>query len=421
MEAGLTAPGLTALIVFRMAALQGWSRYIPFTKRACGAGTYGTVLLCEDKVTGERVAVKCSPTGSSALSEYLVTSALMPHGCPNLLQVLHCFTSEDKMHLVFKYMQTNLHALTVARAGCWFSWAEADCIIRQIAAGIRHLHHFGLPHGDLSDNNILLSGSTPSDCQAGLTAGWEVRVADYASAFTLTDLFDSFSPGVHITTPSFEAPEMLLGLSPTTAVDHFALGVHCVTLACGQRAVFDRATPRRIPDEVKYPEKSTPSRKTSRTNARAFFGRLVCLGVPCESWPGWADTPLADELRPLVDTCNNWSPFSFLDDGNIVRYSLAHSCELKAMISEMLDWDPVRRAPCPSGLTPLSGKLVAPLPSQNDATTTQVQAGTTVASRVEPVVPPTEEGGPTRKRIKLKSSCIQGLELKFSPVSRLAG
>ena len=151
---------------------------------------------------------------------------------------------------------------------------------------------------------------------------------------------------------------------------------------------------------------------------------------------------MADELRPLVDTCNNWSPFSFLDDGNIVRYSLAHSCELKAMICEMLDWDPARRAPCPSGLTPLSGRLVA-------------QGVTTVESRVEPVVPPPkatvalseepvvpppkdtattqmqggvvrpqedqeEEGGPKKKRIKIKSN-TPGLELNFSPVSRLVG
>ena len=188
------------------------------------------------------------------------------------------FTSQNHQHLVFKYMQTNLRAMTEARAGCWFSWAEADCIIQQIAAGIRHLHHFGLAHGDLSDNNILLSGSQPSGCQAGLTAGWEVRVADYASAFALTDPHDSFSPGVHITTPSFEAPEVLLGLCPTTAVDHFALGVHCVTLACGQRAVFDRATPRKIALEDTYPVKPTSSQKTSRTNARAFVGRLVCLG-----------------------------------------------------------------------------------------------------------------------------------------------
>ena len=140
--------------------------------------------------------------------------------------------------------------------------------------------------------------TSAADCQAGLTAGWEVRVADYGSAFALTSLFNSFSAGVHITTPSFEAPEMLLGIAPTTAVDHFALGVHCVTLACGQRAVFDKATARDIPHEDKYPDAPDLPRKPSRTNARAFVGRLVCLGAPCESWPEWVDTPLAHKLRP---------------------------------------------------------------------------------------------------------------------------
>ena len=126
-----------------------------------------------------------------------------------------------------------------------------------------------------------------------------------------------------------------------------------------------------------------------------------------------------------------------MDDLNIVQYNLAHSIEVKTMIHEMLQWDPVQRACCPSGLTPLSSKLVS-LQPQKDTANTQAQGGTAVALKGKPIAPPlqhtatpeaqtgsaggepvirpqkdqeTEEGTPRWKRIKVKGGRL-GIEIQ---------
>lgn len=99
--------------------------------------------------------------------------------------------------------------------------------IKQISAGIGHLHAYGIVHRDLKPENILLKRSRIEE------AGYRVVITDFGLSIKLKKGEDTFSvtdmDELTTGTPGWRAPEILEGLSTlgsggwgraTTSADH---------------------------------------------------------------------------------------------------------------------------------------------------------------------------------------------------------
>lgn len=187
--------------------------YLKIVKQL-GRGAYGTVYLCEDKKSGEQVAVKhvkqAARQGKSMLREIRLLARLRHE---NLLFLLD-FPAVSS---------PNFEALTEK---------HVQVILVQILRAMEYLHASGVAHRDLKPANILLS----SDCK--------LKVCDFGLARGGLGM-DGDEPeeacGVlteYVVTRWYRAPEvMLLPKQYSTAVDIWSVG--CILgEILGRKAMF---------------------------------------------------------------------------------------------------------------------------------------------------------------------------------------
>jgi predicted ATPase len=105
--------------------------------------------------------------------------------------------------------------------------AQADCIGRDVLAGVAAAHELGLVHRDLKPGNVLLQP------EAGR---FVARVTDFGLARVLLDPAETRSDAL-LGTPGYMAPEQLRGRTVDERTDVFALGLVLFELLFGRRAL----------------------------------------------------------------------------------------------------------------------------------------------------------------------------------------
>eukprot|EP00913_Durusdinium_trenchii_P032137 g30095.t1 len=194
-----------------------------------GRGAYGTVYLCEDKKSGEQVAVKqvkqAARHGKSMLREIRLLARLRHENLLFLLDfpadALTEFTvvsspNFEDIYLVLPYLAADLHKIIQSQQA--LTEKHVQVILVQILRAMEYLHASGVAHRDLKPANILLS----SDCK--------LKVCDFGLA--RGGLGESDEPeeacGVlteYVVTRWYRAPEvMLLPKQYSTAVDIWSVG-----------------------------------------------------------------------------------------------------------------------------------------------------------------------------------------------------
>lgn len=174
------------------------------------SGGMATVWRARDTRLERLVALKRPhpAPADSKLHERMEREARAAAGVnhPNLVTMFDTGTDEDGPYLVMELVD----GPTLAAPGREIGPSEAVAIGAQIADALSAVHEAGIVHRDVKPANVILSDRGPCLTDFGL-ASMEEATRDLTQ------------PGTIMATPSYAAPEVLAGDSPSAASDVFSL------------------------------------------------------------------------------------------------------------------------------------------------------------------------------------------------------
>eukprot|EP00164_Ancoracysta_twista_P003333 GFYU01004446.1.p1 GENE.GFYU01004446.1~~GFYU01004446.1.p1 ORF type:complete len:585 (-),score=66.64 GFYU01004446.1:590-2344(-) len=179
-----------------------------------GEGTYGIVLKCRHKETGQIVAIKKfkesdedEQVRKTALREVRLLKQLKHDNIVNLIEV---FRRKGKLYLVFEYVErTILQDLEKYQDGL-----ESDMIkkiVFQLLKAIEFCHSHNVIHRDIKPENLLISKNGA------------LKLCDFGFARTLAGPGAKYTD--YVATRWYRAPELLVGDTEySKPVDVWAIG-----------------------------------------------------------------------------------------------------------------------------------------------------------------------------------------------------
>jgi serine/threonine protein kinase len=197
--------------------------------RPLGSGSYGSVYLGEDVLSGARVAVKVIPTKadeeelSSALNE---VEALRQLKHPNIIEQYSVQENASETRIVMRFAENGdllHHTMAVGK----HSEAKARRLFTQTLKAVAHAHKNGWIHRDIKLENILLDGS-----ENALLADW-----GFACRWSPNTFLEESVGSIH-----YASPEIVRGASYIgPEVDCWSLGVVLYALVAGAFPFGDNA------------------------------------------------------------------------------------------------------------------------------------------------------------------------------------
>ncbi|KAJ3281992.1 Cyclin-dependent kinase-like 3, partial [Borealophlyctis nickersoniae] len=194
-----------------------------------GEGTYGMVMKCRNKETGQIVAIKKFKESEddlqirkTALREVRMLKQLKNDNIVNLLEV---FRRKGKLYLVFEHvdhtiledLDKNPHGLSDDRGP---SGVVRKCMW-QLLKAMDYLHSHNVIHRDIKPENILVS------------VNGVVKLCDFGFARTLAGPGAKYTD--YVATRWYRAPELLVGDTEYgKAVDVWATGCIFAEILTGQ-------------------------------------------------------------------------------------------------------------------------------------------------------------------------------------------
>ncbi|XP_029439868.1 cyclin-dependent kinase-like 3 isoform X2 [Rhinatrema bivittatum] len=188
-----------------------------------GEGSYGVVMKCKHKETGNIVAIKKffeRPEKSINKIAMREINFLKQFRHENLVNLIEVFTWKKRLFLVFEFIDhTVLRELELQPNG--LDSKRLKKYLFQIIRGLGYLHKNNIIHRDIKPENILVS-------QSGI-----IKLCDFGFARTLAEPGETYTD--YVATRWYRAPELLLG-DPVYGkpVDIWALGCMIIEMATGK-------------------------------------------------------------------------------------------------------------------------------------------------------------------------------------------
>ncbi|XP_029670601.1 cyclin-dependent kinase-like 4 [Formica exsecta] len=165
-----------------------------------GEGSYGLVMKCKHRGTGQIVAIKKFleteedvQVRKMALREIMMLKKLHHENLVNMIEV---FRRKKRLYLVFEYLDhTVLDELEDAGGG--LDWERSRRHIFQILRGLDFCHNHKIMHRDVKPENVLVSPN-------GV-----IKLCDFGFARYITGPNESCTD--YVATRWYRAPELLLG------------------------------------------------------------------------------------------------------------------------------------------------------------------------------------------------------------------
>lgn len=129
--------------------------------KVLGRGTFGKVMLAEDKRTKQLYAVKVLKKDAiiqDYLADYVMTERdILVHGskCPFLPTLYSCFRTRNRLFFVMEYINGGdlIHQINVCRK---FNEERSAFYTAEIILALQFLHQHGIIYRDLKLDNVLL-------------------------------------------------------------------------------------------------------------------------------------------------------------------------------------------------------------------------------------------------------------------------
>lgn len=207
-------------------------------KKEIGKGSNGTVVF-EGSYDGREVAVKRLLRSHTDIAQKEIQNLIASDRDPNIVRLYGCDQDDNFVYISLERCRCSLADLIQQHIDPSFSdveridvelWrqdglpsAQLLKLMRDVVAGIVHLHSLGIIHRDLKPQNVLISKEGP------LSA----KLSDMGISKRLQEDMTSLSHhGTGYGSSGWQAPEQLRGDSQTRAMDLFSLGClifYCIT------------------------------------------------------------------------------------------------------------------------------------------------------------------------------------------------
>jgi len=180
-----------------------------------GEGAYGKVYLAKDLKSNAQVAIKKIKLGNveegipiSSIREISLLKELNHINVVKLLDVIHL---ENKIVLVFEYLEEDLKKLLKLNLNKGIEVARYKSLLYQLLQGIKYVHKLKIIHRDIKSENLLISDTNV------------LKIADFGLARGFGLPIKTFRNDV--VSLWYRAPDILLGNEVyTTSVDLWSIG-----------------------------------------------------------------------------------------------------------------------------------------------------------------------------------------------------
>jgi len=210
-------------------------KYYKFEK-FLGSGAFGEVRKCMDKKNKNTYAVKIlrkkvlDVSSKNLLEREIAVMSKLHH--PNIVQMIEAFDTPKKTYLILELITGGeLFDEIIARDKPYFE-SDAVHMVTQILRAISYMNSMGIAHRDLKPENILLDQDH------------NIKISD----FGLSKDFSSEAMSTSCGTPTYVAPEVLLGsvydvqcdVWSTGVITYILLSSHIPFDGDGESEVFER-------------------------------------------------------------------------------------------------------------------------------------------------------------------------------------
>ncbi|KAG7268135.1 hypothetical protein CRUP_010089, partial [Coryphaenoides rupestris] len=192
-----------------------------------GRGTFGQVVKCWKRGTNDVVAVKILKNQPSYARqgqiEVGILSRLSSENADehNVVRALECFQHRSHTCLVFEMLEQNLYDFLKQNKFNPLPLKIIRPILQQVATALKKLKSLGLIHADLKPENIMLVDPARQP--------YRVKVIDFGSASHVSKAVCS----TYLQSRYYRAPEIILGLPFSEAIDMWSLGCVMAELFLG--------------------------------------------------------------------------------------------------------------------------------------------------------------------------------------------
>ncbi|XP_034038423.1 homeodomain-interacting protein kinase 1-like [Thalassophryne amazonica] len=207
-----------------------------------GEGVFGKVAKCIREDTGEPVAVKilkrtnCLDDVERELEMLLRIRQLDPRK-NNLVHFLDSLEHRGHPCLVFEMLDRSLHDVFVERGCRPLPLSVIRIILMQLLQALDALKSIGVIHTDIKMDNIMLVDH--------MEKPYRVKLIDFGLAIPA----DHVRRGMTCQPVSYRAPEVVLGLPITEAIDVWSLGCVIACLYLG-RNLFNTNCPHKLLSKI---------------------------------------------------------------------------------------------------------------------------------------------------------------------------
>ena len=190
-----------------------------------GQGSFGQVVRCLDHYTKEFVALKLIRNKKRFHHQATVEARILKHlvDCDpeddnNVVHMRECFKFRAHMCVTFEILSINLYEFLKSNNFHGLSLGLIRRFAVQLLVSLNFLRKLNVIHCDLKPENILLR--TPNRAA--------IKIIDFGSS-----CFDTEKVYTYIQSRFYRAPEIMLGIPYTTAIDVWSFGCIMVELCTG--------------------------------------------------------------------------------------------------------------------------------------------------------------------------------------------